>query len=199
MNQRTRSLLLDCLIAIVVSIILAFVAPYLGSFVPGDYSGIALLPIIWLALRFGPPTAVVVGAIAGLIIGFTRQSFDNWVSVLLVDVLPMLSAGLAGMFAKYTQKTLNNRRLSSTYLNIFTGSLLASLAYTLIKFWLAPMALGVPSVMALSSLEFWISFVAVGFVIGIVLAVVARLNAKLIIPKRTKYLSRKETSSLLND
>ena len=199
MNQRTRSMLLDSLYAIVLGLILAVATQYVSSFIPGDYSGLAMLPLIWLALRYGSPLAIISALLTGLIVGFTRQGFTDWLSVLLEEALPLLSVGFAGLFAKYTQKTLNNRRYSSTYLNIFTGALLSTASYMFIKFWLTPLALDEISLLQINGWEFWLSLVVVWLIIGLVILIMARSNPKLIIPKRTKYLSRKETSSLLND
>lgn len=199
MNQRTRNLLIDCLFAIIICTILAVVFQYISTYVPGSYEGIALVALVWLALRYGSPSAIVSGVIAGLIIGLTRQGFSQWLSLVVEEILPVLSVGFAGLFAKYTQKTLNNRRYSSVYLNVFTGALLTSASYMFIKYWLAPLALNELSLLRITGWEFWVSLLVVWLVISLVIVIMARLNPKLIIPKRTKYLSRKETSSLLND
>lgn len=199
MNQRTRSLMLDCIIGVVVAILLVFAGQYFSDVFIGDYSALSLFPLIWLGLRFGSPTAIVVAAIAGSIIGFIQVGSSNWIVLIVEYMLPLLFAGLAGLFAKYTQKTLNNRRYSSTYLNIVTAVLLSTLAYMLIRFALAPLALGLASTLSITSMEFWISYAVQVFIMSVALIAIARTNSKLIIPKRTKYLSRKETSSLLND
>lgn len=199
MNQRTRSILMDSLFAIVLSLILAVASQYVSSFVPGDYIGIAMLPLVWLAYRFGSPTAILSALLAGLIIGFTRQGMTNWLAIILEEVLPLLSVAFAGLFAKYTQKTLNNRRYSSMYLNIFTGSLLSTVGFMVIRFWLSPLALNEIPLLQISGWEFWLSLAVIWLVIAVVIVIMARANPKLIIPNRTKYLSRKETSSLLND
>ena len=68
-----------------------------------------------------------------------------------------------------------------------------------IKFWLTPLALNEISLLQINGWEFWLSLVVIWLIIGLVILIMARSNPKLIIPKRTKYLSRKETSSLLND
>ncbi|XJS09755.1 energy-coupled thiamine transporter ThiT [Aerococcaceae bacterium WGS1372] len=199
MNQRTRSLLLDCLIALALSIILALGTQYTANFIIGNYSALTLLPLIWLALRFGPPTAIVLATITGIIIGIVQLGFSSWLTQVVEYILPLLFAGIAGLFAKYTQKTLNNRRYSSTYLNIVTAVALSTLVFMLTKFFLAPIALGEISGLQITSMEFWLSYVILVVVMSVILIVMARSNPKLIIPKRTKYLSRKETSSLLND
>lgn len=199
MNQRTRTLLLECLMALALSIILALVSQYTANFIIGNYSALSLLPLIWLALRYGAPTAIVTATVTGLIIGIVQVGFSSWLTVVVEFILPLLFVGLAGFFAKYTQKTLNNRRYSSTYLNIVTATLLSTLAYMVIRFYLAPMALGEISGLQIIGSEFWISYVVQVVIISVILIMIARTNSKLIIPKRTKYLSRKETSSLLND
>ena len=103
------------------------------------------------------------------------------------------------MFAKYTQKTLNNRRLSSTYLNIVTASLLVSLVYFALRYVVIPMVLPAVDGLALNQLPLWGGWLATTAIAAVVLILMARINQSLIIPKRSKYLSRKETSSLLND
>lgn len=199
MNQRTRSLILDCLLGFIVAIILALAGQYISNFIVGNYSALALLPLIWLGLRYGSSTAVVVGAIAGAIIGLIQLAGSNWITLVIDYILPLLLAGIAGLFAKYTQKTLNNRRYSSTYLNIVTAVILSTLSFMLLRFVLVPLALGEASSLYIASMEFWLSYVIQVILMSVVLIVMARTNPKFIIPRRTKYLSRKETSSLLND
>ncbi len=47
--------------------------------------------------------------------------------------------------------------------------------------------------------EFWISFIIMTVLAAVTLSVIAKVMPRWIIPARSKYLSRKETSSLLND
>lgn len=198
MNARTKRLTIDLLTAILLSVLLAYIGGLLQPYIFGYDLGLSLLPIVWLALRYGPPSGIIGGAGAGLITGLLAGTGD-WSVIILYYTLPMMFAGIAGLFAKYTQKTLNNRRYSSTYLNIFTGSLLASLAYYLLKYGLAPYTLGHTEDVAVTDPDFWISLAAGWVLISLILSLMAKFNPSTLIPKRTKYLSRKETSSLLND
>ncbi|MCW6665028.1 energy-coupled thiamine transporter ThiT [Aerococcaceae bacterium NML191219] len=191
MNARTIKLLQEMLLAIVISVGLEVGAHYLSL----PYMALSLLPLIWLALRYSGATAVIAGAVAGLTGGLILYGLAEPLKLIVLAILPVLVVGVAGFFAKYTQKTLNNRRLSSTYLNIVTATVLVAKLYYTIRFGISPLALGMPSTLVAQ----WLGVLVTIAVISIVLCVGAKLNAKLIIPKRSKYLSRKETSILLND
>ncbi|MCW6661812.1 energy-coupled thiamine transporter ThiT [Aerococcaceae bacterium NML201209] len=191
MNARTIKLLQEMLLAIVISVGLEVGAHYLSL----PYMALSLLPLIWLALRYSGATAVIAGAVAGLTGGLILYGLAEPLKLIVLAILPVLVVGVAGFFAKYTQKTLNNRRLSSTYLNIVTATVLVAKLYYAIRFGISPLALGMPSTLVAQ----WLGVLVTIAVISIVLCVGAKLNAKLIIPKRSKYLSRKETSILLND
>ncbi|MCW6682640.1 energy-coupled thiamine transporter ThiT [Aerococcaceae bacterium NML160702] len=191
MNARTIKLLQEMLLAIVISVGLEVGAHYLSL----PYMALSLLPLIWLALRYSGATAVIAGAVAGLTGGLILYGLAEPLKLIVLAILPVLVVGVAGFFAKYTQKTLNNRRLSSTYLNIVTATVLVAILYYAIRFGISPLALGMPATLVAQ----WLGVLVTIVVISIVLCVGAKLNAKLIIPKRSKYLSRKETSILLND
>ncbi|MDO4774632.1 MAG: energy-coupled thiamine transporter ThiT [Aerococcaceae bacterium] len=191
MNARTIKLLQEMLLAIAVSVGLEVGAHYLSL----PYMALSLLPLIWLALRYSGATAVIAGAVAGLTGGLILYGLAEPFKLIVLAILPVLVVGVAGFFAKYTQKTLNNRRLSSTYLNIVTATVLVAVLYYAVRFGISPLALGIPATLMVQ----WLGVLITIAVISIVLCVGAKLNAKLIIPKRSKYLSRKETSILLND
>lgn len=198
MNVRTKNLLLDMGIAVALAVVLGVIGDILVSSA-GVYLGVLVLPIIWIALRYGIPTGIVVGALTGLIYGLITHQFDNWIALFVGEVLGLTLVGLAGFFAKYTQKTLNNRRLSSTYLNIVTASLLGVLVYYTAKFWLVSLFTGQEGLLSFGNIQFWISLVLTWALISGILVLMARLKPDLIIPARSRFLSRKETSSLLND
>lgn len=191
MNARTIKLLQEMLLAIVISVGLEVGAHYLSL----PYMALSLLPLIWLALRYSGATAVIAGAVAGLTGGLILYGLAEPLKLIVLAILPVLVVGVAGFFAKYTQKTLNNRRLSSTYLNIVTATVLVAILYYAVRFGISPLAVGMPATLVAQ----WLGVLVTIVVISIVLCVGAKLNAKLIIPKRSKYLSRKETSILLND
>lgn len=199
MNKRTVRLLTDGLIAVVLTVLWRVGGAESSLMSYGVTVALGLLPFVWLALRHGGATAVVFAGVAGLINTFVVNPDFDFVSRLLLEVTPLLSSGLAGLFAKYTQKTLNNRRLSSTQLNIATASLLVSFVYFVIRYVLVPMTNEKLPNISMMSGAFWLSVIASAILLTVVLVIMARTKADLIIPKRSKYLSRKETSSLLND
>ncbi|MGO4936608.1 energy-coupled thiamine transporter ThiT [Fundicoccus sp. Sow4_H7] len=207
MNRRSRQLIIDAMIAIILSTILTFVTYSLGYHLSLMmlFFEWGIIPIIWFSFRQGPVAAVLIAAIQGLISGLIIWYTDGFehaslfMFLILGQVLPYISLSVAGFFAKYTQKTLNNRRYSSTYLNIVTGTTLAVLAYYFIRFVLIPWVFRYASELNVLDGGFWLSAVIIAALTFVVLCLMARLKAQTIIPKRSKYLSRKETSSLLND
>lgn len=207
MNRRSRQLIIDAMIAIILSTILTFVTYSLGYHLSLMmlFFEWGIIPIIWFSFRQGPVAAVLTAAIQGLISGLIIWYTDGFehaslfMFLILGQVLPYISLSVAGFFAKYTQKTLNNRRYSSTYLNIVTGTTLAVLAYYFIRFALIPWVFRYASELNVLDGGFWLSAVIIAALTFVVLCLMARLKAQTIIPKRSKYLSRKETSSLLND
>lgn len=199
MNKRTVRLLTDCLLAVLLVVLWRAFRLEQSTFELGLPVAIGLLPLIWLALRYGAPTAIVFSALAGCINLIFANEYPDWSTRILVEITPLLATGLAGLFAKYTQKTLNNRRFSSTYLNIATASLLVTFVYFGLRYVLLPMLIPNVTGMALNSLYLWGSWLLTAALIAIVLIILAKINQELIIPKRSKYLSRKETSKLLND
>ncbi len=188
------------LIAILIAVGLAMLPLNFSMGQQTIYLLLTLAPMIYLAFRYGPATSIVAGAITGLIIGLINRPFEDWILMVLLDILPLLAAGLAGLFARNTHKTLNNRRYSSTHLNIWTGSLLAYLVYGVVKFWLIPMIVAVPTnSLAINTLSFWLSIVISWVITAAIISLMAKFKPSTIIPPRSPYLSRKETSSLLND
>lgn len=199
MNKRTIRVIIDMLIAIVISVSAHQLLGLILSAFEGFHVTFILIPLIWLALRHGASTAILAAVITGLINGLIEFHYTEWINIILYEILPLLASGLAGFFAKYTQKTLNNRRLTSTYLNISTASLLVTLAYLTLKFFIVPMGTGDLTELDIVDSEFWISFIIMTVLTAGILSVIAKVMPRWIIPARSKYLSRKETSSLLND
>lgn len=199
MNNRSKRLILDMVLAVSLSLALSFFSQTVLNELIIYHFALEIIPIIWLALRYGMASGILTGALSGLLIGLLGQGLQAWADIILANVLALGIVGFSGLFAKYTQKTLNNHRYSSTYLNIGTGSLLGSLLYYLVRFGLAPFVNGYESSLALNSGNFWISLILTAIIAMLVLIALARLNPAIIIPKRTRFLSRKETSSLLND
>lgn len=199
MKKRSIRVGIDMLIAIVLAVSTHQLLGLLLASFSGFVIPVVLIPLIWLGLRRGASTAILAAAIAGLINGLIDFHFTEWVNIILYEILPLLSTGLAGLFAKYTQKTLNNRRLKSTYLNITTASMLVTFVYFALKFVVVPMGTGDLTQLDIVGSGFWISVAIIAALSAVVLCSLAKAMPKWIIPARSKYLSRKETSSLLND
>lgn len=201
MNKRTTNLLLTIVLAVVLTVIAEMFV--LSLPISGEVVRFMLAPwpIIYISLRYGPATGIVTGALSGMIYGVTNYRLTDWMIIILFTMLPLLMGGLAGLFAKNTQKTLNNRRYRSTYLNIWTGSFIVYLAYTLSKYLMIPMLMQIPNVNTanLGNWAFWVSILVSWAIGALVVSFIARSNPNFIIPKRSRYLSRRETSSLLND
>ncbi|MGX7348804.1 energy-coupled thiamine transporter ThiT [Dolosicoccus paucivorans] len=192
MNTRTRRMLQDALIAVLLSIALSFinreVTPLPLAFSP--------LPLIWLGLRHGGALSVLTAALAGVVIGAIQWRGFPIVDILLGNVLPLLGVGVCEFFARNTQRTLNNLRYSSTYLNIFTASLLTLMIYYGIQWGLLP-SIGIGTTLPISTLLLGLG--VTWLILAGSLSLLAKSAPQLIIPRRSKYLPRRETSSLLND
>lgn len=191
--------MMDLIVALITSVagylLMDFAAKSMGGIIPH----IGLIALIWFALRYGWSSGVLAGTLAGIIIGLFDYGFRDGVEKVILSIIPYLSIGLAGLFAKYTQKTLNNHRYSSTYLNIVTASLLTGLSFYLLRYLVLPMGLGIESELPVNELNFWLSWLITSVICAILMIILGRMNPAFLIPKRTRFLSRKETSSLLND
>ncbi|MGF3072178.1 energy-coupled thiamine transporter ThiT [Facklamia sp. P12934] len=199
MNKRSIRQFWDMVIALVLSLILFFVSDEAAINFFGLELIIALIPLMWLALRHGAPSAIISGLLVGIIQGVLNGGLDDGLVLIVQWIAPILAVGVTGLFAKYTQKTLNNKRYSSTYLNIFTGSLLALILFIAIRQLIVPFALGEEVLFEFNNLNHWLGLLLSWLLSASVLVLLARFMPQTIIPKRSKYLSRKETSSLLND
>ncbi|MBD3948537.1 energy-coupled thiamine transporter ThiT [Tuanshanicoccus lijuaniae] len=202
MNKRMTRLLTDGLIALVLVVVWRFIN--IEQVLRLNYSlpiMLGLIPLIWIALRHGGAFAILVAAIAGLVNTLLASATDlPFISRLLLEVTPLLVVGCAGFFAKYTQKTLNNRRLTSTRLNIATASMIVSVAAFIIRYIALPLILSIPLHGVLwHNATAWGAAVLTAVIATLILCLVAQFKPDWIIPKRSKYLSRKETSRLLND
>lgn len=198
MNRKFLRVLRDGVISLALVLFIIYLQLESKTLGMGYGLALSLVPLIWLGLRHSGATAIVFASIAGLI-QIALFDRNQWVDSLLVNLTPLLTVGFSGLFARYTQKTLNNRRYSSTYLNIGTAATVVSLAYFLVKYVLIPLA--VPSWQGLDLMggALWVSILLTALVTTILLIALARLWPAAIIPKRSRYLSRKETSRLLND
>lgn len=199
MNRRTIRLLTDGLIALALVVIVRLLNVEMITLDAGYGLALGLVPLVWLGIRHSAATAIVFAAIAGGVNAVFLSSPPTMTDRLSIELSPLLVTGLAGLFAKYSQKTLNNRRYSSTYLNISTAAILVSLTYFLVKFVGLPLIVQGVDSLSLGEIRIWIAIGLSSIAIAGVLIILARINPSTIIPKRSRYLSRKETSRLLND
>lgn len=192
MNTRTRRMFQDALIAIVLSVILGLVEKN----TMGIPLGFILLPMTWLSLRHGGPLSILTAAVVGVVIGVIQRQGTPIGELLLTSLAPLLGVGLGGLFARNTQRTLNNLRYSSTYLNIFTASLLILGIYYGVRYGLLPQ-LGLTPPLSWQSVS--LGLMITWLISAGSLSLLAKNKPQAVIPRRSKYLPRRETSSLLND
>lgn len=175
---------IEAVVAAGVSVLLSFLAIQLGDYL----IVLALVPLVYIALRRGLLQGLFASLLTGLLIFLLNQGEGDTVAGLVSHFGPYAFVGVSGLFAKNTQRTLNNKRFPNAALNIVTASVLASLVYFL---WL------LIDNGALSTE--WIGFAITSAVVTVILLVAAKVSSKLFVPKDTPFLSRKEKSRLLND
>lgn len=199
MKRRLVNFLLEGLGALVLVVLLGWLNVEGHTVKLGFPLALGLLPLVWLGLRYSGAAALVFGALAGLLLSMFNWGWGSLVDGLLWELVPLMAVGVAGFFAKYTHKTLNNRRYASTYLNIGTASLLVSILYFVLKFVLSSQLMTPLAPYTLDLSKLLLGIVLTSVLMASILIGTARMNYKLIIPRRSPYLSRKETSRLLND
>lgn len=175
-----------------VEVLGATIAAVLLSIVTFQLSGylivLAVLPLVFISLRRGVIQGMAASVLTGVIILLMHLNATEVIDGFVTYFGPYAFIGLSGLFARNTQRTLNNKRFSNAALNIVTASLLGSLLFFL---WLL-----------IDSGEFVNELIGLGITAGvaaIVLLLVAKVAPKLYIPKDTPFISRKERSRLLND
>lgn len=200
MNKRARKMLVEGLIVGIFIVILHLLQVERETFYLGYPVAVTVLPLIVLGLRYGWAFPTVVGIISGaLSMLFSQETGVPVTSQLLYFVTPYICSGVAGLFAKYAQKTLNNGQYSSMRLNVITGSLLTVTGYTLLSnLPISIIARYYPTVSFLDG-GLWLGIMVTTFIAGGLISVLAQRKPSILIPKRSRYLSRKETSRLLND
>lgn len=165
------------------------------------YLEISLTLLIFYSFRRGSLAGFIAGAVLGLGIGYFKV--DNiqaeWM-VVLASVLQSAMVGLSGKFARNLQRTLFNRRMSSVYLNLITGTILTFAAFFILKFVFDQYVLmpGEVADGAYAMTMLW-SFLGNAALALVILVIILNVSAKYWIPKNTPYISRKERSRLLND
>lgn len=175
---------IEMLVAAGVAVLLAFFSIQISGYT----LALAVLPLVYFALRRGIVQGMLASLLAGIII-LVMQLGETELSVSLVTFFgPYAFIGLSGLFAKNTQRTLNNKRFKNAALNIVTAAILGSLLFFI---W---------QLIASGNLENeLIGFALTSAAVAIVLLFLAKVAPKLFVPKDTRFLSRKEKSRLLND
>lgn len=199
MNKRTVRLLTEGIIAGIFSVLWRLIEIETQTSEFGITISLSILPFIWLGLRHGVAVPIFFATLTGLCNSIIFNNQLPIVERLLIELTPLLSGGLAGLFAKYTQKTLNNRRLASTRLNIITASLVSLLCYYVIRYAIGPFVTSIKLQPNILSFNLWGGWGVTVIISATLLILFAYFKPNLLIPKRSKYLSRKETSRLLND
>lgn len=175
---------LEIFLAAVVAVILTFIPIVVGEF----QITLAILPLIYFGLRRGLAQGLAASLLTGVAMLALYLGQADFASVFVSKVGPYAFVGVTGLFARNTQRTLNNKRFPNAALNIITASIIGA---GLLIIWQLLSLGDSNSVLVSGILTFVIS--------SIVLMLVARVNPKLYIPKDTPFLSRKEKSRLLND
>lgn len=160
---------------------------------------IGIVLMMFYAFRRGAIPGFIAGLCYGLADAYLAGQFLNvpWLSLLMA--LGGLMLGFAGCFARNLQRTLHNRRLSSTYLNLVTGTLLASLAFYICDFLRLQCFVQSNLAMVENFKTAGLSFLANTGIALAILLVMINVSSRFFIPKNTPYITRRERSRLLND
>ncbi len=162
---------------------------------------ISLTLMVFYSFRRGSTAGFIAGGVLGLVIGYLQvENIQTEWMVVLASVIQTAMVGLSGKFARNLQRTLFNRRMSSVYLNLITGTVLTYLAFFVLKFVFNQYVLA-PGEIADSAyaMTMGISFLGNLALALVILVIILNVSAKYWIPKNTPYISRKERSRLLND
>lgn len=156
--------------------------------------------LIYYAFRRGN----FAGSFAGLLLGAVSCiGLDNpadHIGQIIGMIIASGCLGIAGLFARNLQRTLHNRRMGSAYLNLVTGTILAWLAYFLVRFLTYEYLVSDLSLTTQVNFQQNALSALVNIALSlIILIVIMNVSAKNFIPKNTPYISRRERSRLLND
>ena len=162
---------------------------------------ISLTLLVFYSYRRGSTAGFIAGAVLGAVVGYLQvENVQTEWMVLVASAIPTAMVGLSGKFARNLQRTLFNRRMSSVYLNLITGTVMTFAAFFILKFIFNQYVLNVGQVAdgtyAMSMLWSFLANLALALII---LVIILNVSSKYWIPKSTPYISRKERSRLLND
>lgn len=170
--------------------IVALIFTYLPNVAGFDLGALAVLPLVFIGLRRGLLQGLFASVLTGVIALVLHGAGDDLSATIVAHFGPYAFVGFSAFFAKFTQRTLYNKRFSNAALNIVTASLFGNVFYYL---WLF---VGDDAVV-LGDLA--VSFLINVLIVVFVLLLIAKLFPAAFIPKDTPFLSRKEKSKLLND
>ncbi|MDK6233096.1 energy-coupled thiamine transporter ThiT [Aerococcus sanguinicola] len=196
-SQRFMTIIEGFLLALLAGLLQLVFPAELGE--TGLSLEMGLVLILFYAFRRGALPACLAGGLVGIIQLYqVPDALTNWPHSLAL-VIASAAVGLAGLFARNLQRTLHNRRMSSVYLNLVTGSFIGVLCYFICRFvdqvWIQAESNGLAEAFRTNGLSFLLNL---GIALAI-LIVTLNVSAKYFIPRYTKYISRKERSRLLND
>ncbi|MFE0442374.1 energy-coupled thiamine transporter ThiT [Aerococcus sp. NPDC058936] len=162
---------------------------------------ISLTLLVFYSYRRGSIAGYIAGAVLGAVVGYLQvENVQTEWMVLVASAIQAAMVGLSGKFARNLQRTLFNRRMSSVYLNLITGTSMTFAAFFILKFIFNQYVLNVGQVAdgtyAMSMLWSFLANLALALII---LVIILNVSSKYWIPKNTPYISRKERSRLLND
>lgn len=162
---------------------------------------ISLTLLVFYSYRRGSTVGFIAGAVLGAVVGYLQvENVQTEWMVLVASAIQTAMVGLSGKFARNLQRTLFNRRMSSVYLNLITGTVMTFAAFFILKFIFNQYVLNVGQVAdgtyAMSMLWSFLANLALALII---LVIILNVSSKYWIPKNTPYISRKERSRLLND
>lgn len=162
---------------------------------------ISLTLLVFYSYRRGSTAGFIAGAVLGAVVGYLQvENVQTEWMVLVASAIQTAMVGLSGKFARNLQRTLFNRRMSSVYLNLITGTIMTFAAFFILKFIFNQYVLNVGQVAdgtyAMSMLWSFLANLALALII---LVIILNVSSKYWIPKNTPYISRKERSRLLND
>ena len=159
---------------------------------------LSILPILFISLRRGMLQGFFAGIVTAIVAVFLNGNADL-ITNLVNQFGPYAFVGIAGFFAKFTQRTLNNKRFPNAALNIITASVLG----TVVSFvWVLIGSVSSDD----ATLTFTdalkregLSFLLIAGAAILIFLLLAKVLPQVFIPRDTPFLSRKEKSKLLND
>ncbi|MGH2119810.1 energy-coupled thiamine transporter ThiT, partial [Aerococcus sp. L_32] len=96
---------------------------------------ISLTLLVFYSYRRGSIAGYIAGAVLGAVVGYLQvENVQTEWMVLVASAIQAAMVGLSGKFARNLQRTLFNRRMSSVYLNLITGTMMTFAAFFILKF-----------------------------------------------------------------